>query len=68
MSWSGALVLGLLIVGYFVVATVLLPNWALRLVSDASRTVRDAMVLVVWGIGFVAGLVLLRRTQARGLI
>ena len=70
MSWINAYVRGLLIVAYFVVATVILPNAVLRLdpVLSASDVIRDLLVLAVWGAGLVAGLWLLRRLQRRGAI
>ncbi len=70
MSWINAYLRGLLIVAYFVVATVILPNAALRLdaVLSASDVIRDLFVLAVWGTGFVAGLWLLRMLQRRGAI
>ena len=70
MSWINAYVRGLLIVAYFVVATVILPNAVLRLdpVLSASDVIRDLLVLAVWSAGLVAGLWLLRRLQRRGAI
>ena len=70
MSWINAYVRGLLIVAYFVVATVILPNAVLRLdpVLSASDVIRDLLVLAVWGAGLVAGLWLLRLLQRRGTI
>ncbi len=70
MSWINAYVRGLLIVAYFVVATVIVPNMVLQLeaVVSASDVARDLLVLAVWGTGLVAGLWLLRRLQRRGAI
>ena len=70
MSWINAYVRGLLIVAYFVVATVIVPNLVLRLdaVLSASDVIRDLLVLAVWGSGLVAGLWLLRLLQRRGTI
>jgi len=70
MSWMSATWRGLLIVAYLVVGTVWLPNRILRLdtVEQASGNVRDALVLVVWGIFLGAGMWLLRVGQRRGLI
>ncbi|MCH7584268.1 MAG: hypothetical protein IH941_03800 [Acidobacteria bacterium] len=70
MSWINAFVRGLLIVAYFVVATIIVPNAVLRLdsVSAASNVVRDMVVLAVWGVGLAGGLWVLRRAQRRGLI
>ncbi len=70
MSWIAAYLRGLLIVAYFILMTVIVPNAVLRLPSilSASNLVRDVVVLVVWGVGLVGGLWLLRRAQHRGLI
>lgn len=70
MSWANATGRGLLIVLYFVIATVWLPDLVLGLgfVSEASRFLRDLIGLVVWGAALVAGLYLLRRFQRQGLI
>ena len=70
MSCINAFVRGLLIVAYFVVATIIVPNAVLRLdsVSAASNVVRDMVVLAVWGVGLAGGLWVLRRAQRRGLI
>jgi predicted tellurium resistance membrane protein TerC len=55
---------------YFIVATVWLPDFVLSLdaVASASETVRDFVVLVVWGGALVAGMYLLRWAQRRDLI
>ena len=68
MSWSRALIAGLIIVVYFVVATVLVPDWVLQLVASASSGLRDLIVLVVWTAGFGFGLYLLYWAQGRRLI
>ncbi|MEE9297543.1 MAG: hypothetical protein V3V29_00715 [Acidimicrobiia bacterium] len=70
MSWINAYVRGLLIVAYFVLATVIVPNVVLQLdaLVGASDAVRDVVVLAVWGAGLVVGLWVLRRLQARGVI
>jgi hypothetical protein len=70
MSWSNAWVRGLLVFLYFVVATVVVPNFVARLgfVQDASRMLSDLIVTAVWGGGLLAGLWLLRRLQAGGVI
>ena len=70
MSWISATVRGLLIVAYFVVATVWLPNQvaAIDAVESASRLVRDLAVSGVWLITLGAGIWLLRISQRRGLI
>jgi len=70
MSWINAYGRGLLIFLYFVVATVWLPNFVVRLapVASASSLVSDSLVLAVWGVGLGAGLWLLRFAQRRGHI
>lgn len=70
MSWINAYARGLLIFLYFLVATVLIPNFVLRLdaVGSASTLVQDVLVLAIWGGGLVAGLYLLWRFQRQGLI
>jgi len=70
MTWMNASLRGLVIFVYFVVATVWLPNFVVRLapVASASSFVSDSLVLVVWGVGLGAGLWLLRFAQRRGLI
>ncbi len=70
MTWMNAYLRGLLIFAYFLVATVIVPNFVARLdqIGRASAFVRDIVVLGVWGIGLLAGLYLLRRFQRSGLI
>ena len=70
MSWINASLRGLLIVAYFVLATVIVPNTVLQLdaLVGASGAVRDVVVLAVWGAGLVVGMWVLRRLQARGVI
>lgn len=68
MTWGRAVVLGFLIVLYFAIATVFIPDWALQLVASAARPVRDLVVLVVWAVGFGVGLYLLVWAQRRELI
>ena len=70
MTWMNAYLRGLLIFAYFLVATVIVPNFVVRLdqIGRASAFVRDIVVLGVWGVGLVAGLYLLRRFQRSGLI
>ena len=69
MSWLGALWRGALIVVYFVVTTVWLPDFVLRLsaVQDSSQSLRDIIVLLVWGGALGAGIYGLRRAQSAGL-
>lgn len=70
VTWTNAALRGLLIVLYFVVATVWLPDRVLRLgaVAESSAMIRDLLVLVVWGAGLVGGLWMMRTAQRRGLI
>ncbi len=70
MSWINAMVRGLLIVAYFVVATVWLPNQvaAIDAVESASRLIRDLAVSGVWVVTLGAGIWMLRIGQRRGLI
>jgi hypothetical protein len=70
MPWANAIGRGVLIVLYFVIATVWLPDYVLTLgaVAEASQTLRDLLLLGVWGVALVAGMYLLRWAQRRGLI
>jgi hypothetical protein len=70
MNWMAASLRAFAIFFYFVVLTVFVPDLVIGLnaISSASNFVRDAVVLVVWGSGLVAGLWMLRRFQARDLI
>lgn len=70
MTWPGAALRGLVIVAYFIVFTVWLPNTILQLGAVASATsfVRDALVTAVWGTALVVGLYGLRVSQRAGLI
>jgi hypothetical protein len=70
MSWTTAGWRGALVVVYFVVATVWLPDFVLGLgaVADSSRTLRDLIVLVIWAGALGAGMYMLRRYQRQGLI
>jgi hypothetical protein len=70
MSWINATVRGLLIVAYFVVATVWLPNQvvAIDAIESASRLIRDIAVSGVWAVTLGGGIWLLRISQRRGLI
>lgn len=67
MSWLQASIRAALIVAYFIVATVWLPDVVVNLdpIAGGSAIVRDAVVLAVWGGGFVAGAWFLRRSQRR---
>jgi hypothetical protein len=70
MTWSGAAVRSVLIVVYFIVATLWLPDMLTQVgaVAEAPSLVRDAIVLAVWGGGLFGGLYGLRVAQRRGLI
>ena len=70
MSWMNASVRGVGIFVYFVVATVWLPDFVLKMdsIASASSFVRDLVVLVIWGAAFVGGLWLLRFGQRKGLV
>ena len=70
MSWMNAYLRGLVVFVYFFAATVLLPNVVLRLesVGSMSSFLQDAIVLVIWGAGLVAGMYLLRRFQTKGIV
>lgn len=70
MNWITALWRGILVVLYFVVLTAWLPDKIVTLgaVAEASRTLRDLIVLVAWGAPLGAGLYLLRRAQRQGHI
>jgi hypothetical protein len=70
MSWSSALLRGLVFVAYFFLATVWLPDFVIKLdaVSGASAIVRDLIVLVVWLGGLIGAFVLLRVGQRKGLV
>lgn len=70
MTWMAAAGKGTFIFGYFVVTTVWLPDFILRIdaVADASSSIRDIVILAVWGGALGGGVWLLRRSQRQGLI
>lgn len=70
MTWPSATLRSLVIVAYFVVATVWLPNTVLQFgaIANASSFIRDAVVLGVWGVALVAGLYGLHVAQKKRLI
>ena len=70
MSSVKAFALALLIVAYFVLVTVWLPNRILNLASVQSmaRNSQDLITTIVWGAGLVVGMVALRVAQERGSI
>ena len=70
MSWISAIARGLLIVAYFVVATVWLPNKVASIdaVESASRLMRDILTSGVWAVALGIGIWLLRIAQRRGIV
>ena len=70
MSWVGAIARGLLIVAYFVLATVWLPDKVASIdaVESAARVVRDLVIAGVWAVALGAGLWLVRAAQRRGIV
>lgn len=70
MTWINAWLKGLAIFVYFVLATVWLPDFVLKLsfVQTASDLVSDAMLLAVWGTALVGGMWALRVGQRKGII
>lgn len=70
MTWKIASLKGLAIVLYFVIATVWLPDFVLRLgfVQTASDLLSDLVVLAVWGAALLGGMWALRIGQRKGLI
>lgn len=69
-TWTRAYVAGLAIALYFVVATVWLPSFVLRLsfVASAPALVRDLVGSGVWFVFLAAGLLGLRLAQRARLI
>jgi hypothetical protein len=70
VSWWSATLRSVSIFGYFVVFTVWLPAWLLRVdaVASSSGWIRDGIAVAVWGVALIAGLAGLRVAQQRGLI
>ena len=66
MTWTRAFGRSLVIVAYFLVATVLLPGRITRLTVGA--TLRDILVLLAWAIALALGMWMLRSAQRRGVI
>jgi hypothetical protein len=64
-SWVRAYLIGLLIAGYFIVATVWFPSWVLRWgpVAGAEPLLRDLIGSGVWFVALVFGLWALWRAQ-----
>lgn len=70
MSWPDAWWRGLLVVVYFVVATVLLPDFVAgsSLLEGGSDLLQDTVLSLVWIIPLAGGLYGLRRAQQAGAI
>ena len=70
ITWTRAYVLGIGIALYFMVATVWLPSFVLRLpiVASADSMMRDLIGSGVWIVFLLAGLVGLRLAQRARLI
>lgn len=70
MSSVKAFAMALLIVAYFVLVTVWLPNRILNLASVQSmeRNSQDLITTIVWAAGLVVGMAALRVAQERGSI
>lgn len=70
MNWTTAAWRGILVVLYFMIFTVWLPDTVLGLgfIAESSRAMRDAIVLVIWAGALGAGMYMLRRAQRQGLI
>jgi hypothetical protein len=70
MTWSGAALRSALIVVYFIIATVWLPDAMVQFnpIAQAAPLVRDAIVIAVWSAGLFGGLFGLRVAQRRKLI
>jgi len=69
VTWMNATVRALVIVFYFVVATVWLPDFVLRgPLADSPSLVRDGIVLAVWTVALAGGIYGLRRFQRQGVI
>lgn len=70
MTWITAWLRGLAIVGYFVVATVWVPDFLLNLsfLQTANDVLSDLILLAVWGAALVGGMWALRVGQRKGII
>ena len=69
-TWVRAYAIGLAITLYFIVATIWLPSFVLKLsfVASAPPIIRDLAGTGVWFVFLAAGLFSLRRAQHSGLI
>lgn len=70
MSWAGAWLRSVLIVLFFVVATVWLPSWVLKLgpVAELGSAWRDIIGTAAWVVPLLAGMWGLRQIQRAGRI
>lgn len=70
MSWGTAGMRALLIVAYFVLATVWLPSRVIRLgpVAELSSTVQGVVATAVWAGALITGMWALRFAQGRRAI
>jgi hypothetical protein len=68
MTWMNAWVRAALVFIYFVVMTVIVPDYVVNALGSASAFVRDIVVLGIWTVALAAGLWGLRRLQSRGVI
>ena len=70
MTWTRAYGLGIGITLYFVIATIWLPSFVLKLgfVAGAPAILRDTIGAGVWFVFLAVGLLGLRLAQRRGLI
>jgi len=69
-TWTRAYILGVVIALYFIVATIWLPSFVLKLsvVASAPAIIRDLIGAGVWSVFVAAGLIGLRMAQRAGLI
>ena len=69
-TWARAYVIGVVITLYFIVATIWLPSFVLKLsfVASAPAIIRDIVGSGAWFAFLAAGLFALRRAQHSGLI
>jgi hypothetical protein len=70
ITWTRAYALGVVIALYFIVATVWLPSFVLKIgfVASAPAALRDLIGAGVWAAFLAGGLFALRRAQRSGLI
>jgi hypothetical protein len=67
MTWIRPSSKGLVIVAYFFVATVWIPDRVARS-QGLPNEAKDMLVVLVWATGLALGMWLLRRAQRRGMI